>query len=74
MEKTLEFAINEALESGRRSAMPAFLEKELRFKISQEIESLYKNYEDDMCIDCGISPQSIVYKCADIAEGINETR
>ena len=39
MEKTLEFAINEALESGRRSAMPQFLEMELRENIAQEIES-----------------------------------
>jgi hypothetical protein len=39
MEKTLEFTIKEALESGRQSAMPAFLEMELREKIAQEIES-----------------------------------
>jgi hypothetical protein len=38
MEKTLEFAINEALENGRQSAMPQFLEMELREKIAQEIE------------------------------------
>ena len=38
MEKTLEFTIKEALESGRRSAMPAFLEMELREKIALEIE------------------------------------
>ena len=37
MEKTLEFAIQEALESGRRSAMPEFLEMELREKIAQEV-------------------------------------
>jgi hypothetical protein len=37
MEKTLEFAIKEALESGRRSAMPEFLEMELREKIAQEV-------------------------------------
>ena len=37
MEKTLEFTINEALESGRRSAMPEFLEMELREKIAQEV-------------------------------------
>ena len=39
MHKTLEFTIKEALESGRQSAMPAFLEMELREKIAQEIES-----------------------------------
>ena len=39
MQKTLEFTIKEALESGRQSAMPAFLEMELREKIAQEIES-----------------------------------
>ena len=38
MHKTLEFAINEALESGRRSAMPQFFEMEMREKIAQEIE------------------------------------
>jgi hypothetical protein len=38
MEKTLGFAINEALENGRQSAMPQFLEMELREKIAQEIE------------------------------------
>ena len=39
MEKTLGFAINEALENGRQSAMPHFLEMELREKIAQEIET-----------------------------------
>jgi hypothetical protein len=39
MEKTLQFALNEALEIGRQSAMPEFLEMELREKIAQEIES-----------------------------------
>jgi hypothetical protein len=39
MEKTLQFALNEALENGRKSAMPEFLEMELREKIAQEIES-----------------------------------
>lgn len=43
MEKTLEFTIKEALESGRRSAMPQFLEKELREKIAQEIEEQIKS-------------------------------
>lgn len=42
MEKTLEFTIKEALESGRLSAMPQFLEMELREKIAQEIEA-YKD-------------------------------
>jgi glutamate-1-semialdehyde aminotransferase len=39
MEKTIDYAINEALETGRLSAMPQFLEMELREKIAQEIES-----------------------------------
>jgi hypothetical protein len=39
MEKTLQFALNEALENGRQSAMPQFLEMELREKIAQELES-----------------------------------
>jgi hypothetical protein len=38
MEKTMEYALSEALEMGRRSAMPNFLEQELREKIAQEIE------------------------------------
>jgi len=40
MEKTMEYALNEALETGRRSAMPVFLEKELREKIAQQVETL----------------------------------
>lgn len=40
MEKTMEYALNEALETGRRSAMPVFLEKELREKIAQDIEAM----------------------------------
>jgi glutamate-1-semialdehyde aminotransferase len=39
LEKTIDYAINEALETGRLSAMPEFLEMELREKIAQEIES-----------------------------------
>jgi len=38
MEKTLQFALNEALENGRKSAMPEFLEMELREKIAQQLE------------------------------------
>ena len=45
MEKTLQFTINEALESGRLSAMPQFLEMELREKIAQEIQA-YKEEGD----------------------------
>jgi hypothetical protein len=44
MEKTMEYALNEALETGRRSAMPVFLEKELREKIIQEIDEARKPY------------------------------
>jgi hypothetical protein len=39
MEKTLQFALNEALEIGRQSAMPEFLEMELREKIAQDLEA-----------------------------------
>jgi c-di-GMP-related signal transduction protein len=38
MEKTLQFALNEALEIGRQSAMPQFLEKEIWEKVAQVIE------------------------------------
>jgi hypothetical protein len=44
LEKTLKYALNEALETGRRSAMPSFLEKELREKIAQEIEKKRQPY------------------------------
>ena len=65
----MEFAINEALESGRQSAMPAFLEMELREKIAQEIEE-YKNSwnhneeNEYPCIIC-----NVVNKIIDIARG-----
>ena len=38
MEKTIDYAINKALETGRLSAMPQFLEKELKEKLKQHIE------------------------------------
>lgn len=38
MEKTMEYALNEALQQGRHSAMPAFIETELREKLKQRIE------------------------------------
>ncbi len=38
MEMTLKYALNEALETGRLSAMPEFLEKELKEKLRQHIE------------------------------------
>lgn len=63
MEKTLEFTINEALESGRRSAMPAFLEKELREKIAQEIESRIINVDSTDIV------KLVAEKAADIARG-----
>jgi hypothetical protein len=44
MEKTINYALNEALETGRLSAMPQFLEKELREKIVQEIEARRQPY------------------------------
>lgn len=50
MHKTLEFAINEALESGRRSAMPSFLEREVREKIAHEID-LYFNGRERWSLD-----------------------
>jgi hypothetical protein len=34
----MRYAINEAIDSGRRSAMPEFLEKELKEKLKQRIE------------------------------------
>jgi Mor family transcriptional regulator len=44
MNKTIEYAVNEALNMGRLSAMPQFLEAELREKIAQEIEEKRKPY------------------------------
>jgi glutamine amidotransferase-like uncharacterized protein len=44
LEKTLKYALNEALETGRRSANPTYLEKELREKIAQEIEAKRQPY------------------------------
>ena len=38
MEKTMEYALNEALRQGRHSAMPVFIETELREKLKQRIE------------------------------------
>ena len=38
MEKTMEYALNEALAMGRRSATQSFNEVELREKIAQQIE------------------------------------
>ena len=35
---TLKYALNEALETGRLSAMPQFLETELKEKLKQHIE------------------------------------
>ena len=46
MEKTVEYAVNEALNMGRLSAMPQFLEAELREKIAQEIEEKRKPFLD----------------------------
>ena len=41
MEKTIQYAIEEARQSGRRSAAPHFMEIELREQIAQEIEDQY---------------------------------
>jgi len=41
MEKTLKYAIEEAILSGRRSATPVFMEIELREQIAQDIEDQY---------------------------------
>jgi hypothetical protein len=41
MEKTLKYAIEEAIQSGRRSAAPFIMEIELREQIAQEIEDHY---------------------------------
>jgi hypothetical protein len=41
MEKTLKYALEEAILSGRRSAAPFIMEIELREHIAQEIEDHY---------------------------------
>ena len=44
MEKTMGFALKEAVEMGRRSANTAFYQVELREKIAQEIEEARKPF------------------------------
>ena len=66
MEKTLEFAINEALESGRRSAMPQFLEMELRENIAQEIESRGADIASMWVAIDGRTPQAIDWFINDV--------
>jgi hypothetical protein len=39
MEKTLKYALEEAIQSGRRSAAPVFMEIELREQIAQQLRS-----------------------------------
>jgi hypothetical protein len=39
MEKTLQYALEEAIASGRRSATPVFMEIELREQIAQQLEA-----------------------------------
>lgn len=39
MEKTIAYAIEEAIRSGRRSAAPVFIEIELREQIAQQLEA-----------------------------------
>jgi hypothetical protein len=41
MEKTLKYALEEAIQSGRRSAAPFIMEIELREHIAQQIEDNY---------------------------------
>jgi hypothetical protein len=41
MEKTLKYALEEAIQSGRRSAAPFIMEIELREQIAQDIEDNY---------------------------------
>ena len=41
MEKTLKYALEEAILSGRRSAVPFIMEIELREQIAQDIEDQY---------------------------------
>ena len=44
MNKTIEYAVNEALKIGRLSANVKFYEAEVREKIAQEIEEARKPY------------------------------
>jgi hypothetical protein len=44
MEKTIQYAIEEAIQSGRRSATPVFMEVELREQIAQQLEAA--NYSE----------------------------
>jgi phosphate-selective porin len=44
MNKTIEYAVNEALNMGRLSANVQFFEAEVREKIAQEIEEKRKPY------------------------------
>jgi hypothetical protein len=67
LEKTLEFAINEALESGRRSAMPQFLEMELREKIAQQIET--RLIWNEAPIEIRSAMNKVAQRAADIARG-----
>ena len=46
MNKTIEYAVNEALNIGRLSANVQFFEAEVREKIAQEIESKRAKYLD----------------------------
>ena len=69
MEKTLEFAIQEALESGRQSAMPAFLEMEMREKIAQEIEQLY--CQNTTCYGVNGEHCGYIREAVDVVRGKN---
>jgi hypothetical protein len=39
MDKTLKYALEEAIQSGRRSAAPVFIEIERREQIAQQLEA-----------------------------------
>ena len=58
MEKTIGFALQEALESGRRSAGADYFEVEVREKLAQEIEKYHDfqymhSEEPNTCPDGG---------------------
>ena len=70
MEKTIRFALKEAIEMGRRSAMPAFIKRELREQIAQEIEQgKYTWLGADSDPD---KVRKIIKRAAEIARGTND--
>ncbi len=74
MEKTMEYALSEALEMGRRSAMPEFLEQELREKIAQEIESYWQQQvKDGIGTDFDFNSKFCFEEAAAIVRGNNDS-